>query len=175
VDAWQSCRMTAATLDIGAIYRAHGHWLQDWLRRRTHCASRAEDIAQDTFRRLLETGQDVPLRDARNFLSVVARRLLIDDARRQTLERRYLRAAAPFLEHSDELTPDRIYGAVREVEALLDLLARLPDDVRTAFLLRRIDGLTHGEIAERLGISDRTVKRHIVRAFVQCYSFAYPD
>lgn len=167
--------MTAAALDIGALYRAHGPWLRDWLRRRTRCSHHAEDVAQDTFHRLLEKGGEFALRDARNFLGAVARRLLIDEARRQSLERDYLRAAAAFRDAGDELTPERICGAVRELEVLLDLLSRMPSDVRTAFLLRRVDGLTHGEIAEQLGISDRTVKRYISKAYVVCCSFAYPD
>lgn len=167
--------MGAAALDIGALYRTHGPWLRDWLRRRTRCTDRAEDLAQDTFHRLLEKGGELALRDARNFLVVVARRLLIDEARRQSLERDYLRAAAMFQDGCNELTPERICGAIRELDSLLDLLSHLPADVRTAFLLRRIDGLNHGEIAERLGISDRTVKRHISKAYVLCCSFTYPD
>jgi len=48
------------------------------------------------------------------------------------------------------------------------LLAGLPDPVRKAFLLNRLDAMTHRAIAEQLGISVATVERYIKRAFIHC-------
>ncbi|WP_410318524.1 sigma factor, partial [Klebsiella pneumoniae] len=38
---------------VGALYRDHRGWLLAWLRRNVACPSRAEDLSQDTFMRLL--------------------------------------------------------------------------------------------------------------------------
>ncbi|MGF7156019.1 sigma-70 family RNA polymerase sigma factor [Novosphingobium gossypii] len=160
---------------IGSVYADHGSWLQRWLSSRTRCPHSAADLAQDTFCRLLETGLPTPLRDVRNYLSVVARRLLIDDIRRRDIERAYLQAVSVTTGHCDELTPERIVAAVALLDGLVQLLDGLTGPVREAFLLRRIDGLTHEQIADRLSVSDRTVKRYIAQAYAVCYDFAYPD
>jgi len=167
--------MTGATIDLAAAYRDHSLWLEGWLRRRTHCPHHAADLAQDTFCRLLERGTCASPRNMRAFLATVARRLLVDDVRRRELERLYCEELFALGQSVDEISPERIVEAVAELAAICQLLSALPKQVAEAFLLRRIDGLAHGEIAERLGICDRTVKRHIARAYAQCYAFAYPD
>ena len=47
-------------------------------------------------------------------------------------------------------------------------LAELPRLCRESFLLRKIEGLSHPEIAERLGISRALVEKHIVNAMKHC-------
>jgi DNA-directed RNA polymerase specialized sigma24 family protein len=41
----------------------------------------------------------------------------------------------------------------------------LPQICREAFLLNRVEGLSRIEIAEKFGVSVRTIDRHMVRAF----------
>lgn len=166
---------SAAAIGIGGLYSAHGEWLRRWLGRQTRCPQRASDIAQDTFCRLLERGLPAIPQDARNYLATVARRILIDDIRRRDLERAYLDAVAQSHEAADTLTPERIAEAVEMLDGVLRLLSSLPDEVRDAFLLRRLDGLGHAEIAETLRISERTVKRHVARAYACCYALVYAD
>lgn len=160
---------------IGDIYSKHGEWLRKWLHGRTRSAQLAADITQDTFCRLIERKDIGPIQDPRNLLSVIARRLLIDTIRRRDLERAYLACHAHMAGTTDLLTPERIYESVQLLEGITRLLSDLPAEIREAFLLRKIDGLSHLEIAERLRISDRTVKRHIARAYARCYALAYPD
>ncbi|WP_311269225.1 sigma-70 family RNA polymerase sigma factor [Sphingobium sp. WCS2017Hpa-17] len=160
---------------IGQLYADHHHWLVRWLQARTRCPHWALDVSQETFCRLIEKGLPSPLRDARSYLAVVARRLLVDDIRRRDLEQALADAAALLGGHVEELTPDRIVEAVQMLEGLMALLAGLPADVREAFLLRRVDRLGHAEIAARLGISDRTVKRHVARAYTLCYVLAFGE
>lgn len=167
--------MTSAAFDLGEAYRAHGQWLQAWLRRRTRCSQQAADLTQDTFCRLLERRPTEAPHNMRAFLAVVARRLLIDDVRRRDVEQLYLREIASANISIDEMTPERIVAATMELVALLEILSALPQGVKEAFLFSTLDGLTHMEIADRLGISDRTVKRHIARAYACCYAAAYAD
>lgn len=164
----------ASSIYIGKLYADHGRWLSNWLHRRTACPDRADDLAHDTFRRLLERNDLPKLDDPRNYLATVARRLLVDDVRRRELERAYL-AAAALEDGGDRLTPQRIVEAVQLLEGLVRLLGGLPAATREAFLLRRLDGLSHDEVAVRMGVSARTVKRHVALAYAHCYAFAYPE
>ena len=164
----------AINFSIGRLYTEHGRWLSGWLVRRTACRDRADDLAHDTFCRLLERESLPILDDPRRYLATVARRLLVDDVRRRELERAYLTALAA--EDIEDLrTPERVLEAVQLLDGLVRLLDELPASTREAFLLRRLDGLSHEEIARRLGVSLRTVKRRVAEAYQRCYLLAYPE
>jgi RNA polymerase sigma factor (sigma-70 family) len=61
----------------------------------------------------------------------------------------------------DEPGTDRWVIAREELRRLEDALTRLPPRCRQAFVLRKIEGLSQREIAQRMGISEKTVERHI--------------
>ena len=46
--------------------------------------------------------------------------------------------------------------------------ASLPRPVRRAFLWSQLEGLGYREIAERLQVSERTVKRYMAQAYEHC-------
>ncbi len=69
--------------------------------------------------------------------------------------------------------PDRILAAVEELTTLAIVLGDLPERVRRAFLLSRIDGQTYSEIAAELGVSTSMVKQYVARAFAHCYEVAH--
>ena len=81
--------------------------------------------------------------------------------RRQKLRRRlgFRSADAPDLERlvADTAPPD----VSTELRTLYEMVSALPTDVRIALLLRRVEGLSVPEIAERMGRSPATVKRRI--------------
>ena len=155
------------------LYRDHHNWLHGWIRRKLGCSQRAADLAQDTFCRLLERDAPVELRTPRSFLATVARRLLIDDSRRRELELAYLDCYAELHGNTNALTPERIAEAAQVLDGILRLLGALPAGMREAFLLRRCEGLTHEQVARRMGTSVRTVKRHIAQAYQRCYELGF--
>ena len=75
---------------VGALYRDHRGWLLAWLRRNVACPSRAEDLSQDTFMRLLGRDELRAPREPRAFLMAIAKGLLFDYFRRAALEQAYL-------------------------------------------------------------------------------------
>ena len=158
-----------STFDL--FYSEHHAWLFGWVRRKLGCRSSAEDLAQDTFLRLLRR----PLSDVgdrpRALLTHIAKGLLVDRWRRQELERAYLEALAALPE---ELAPgpearELILETLERIDAAL---GELPALTREAFLLAQLDGLTYPAIAERLGLSLATVKRYMRAAFIACLSLA---
>ncbi|AZG15488.1 MULTISPECIES: sigma-70 family RNA polymerase sigma factor [Cupriavidus] len=154
---------------IESLYCDHHAWLKGWLQRRLGSAEQAADLAHDTFVRLLHS-ERVPARldEPRAYLTTVARNLVSNHWRREQLERAYLEALA-LAPRDVELSPeDRaiLFETLLELDQLLD---GLPPLVRQAFLLSQLDGHTHAQVAEALGISIPTVKRYVVKGLQQCY------
>jgi RNA polymerase sigma factor (sigma-70 family) len=89
--------------------------------------------------------------------------------RRRELERAWLDALAA---QPEELVPSpEAYALVREaIETLDRWLDGLPPKVREAFLLRQLEGLPHGEIAARMGVSITSVERYVKQAIVHLYT-----
>ena len=101
----------------------------------------------------------------------MARRLLVNHLERRSLEQAYLAALA---EVPEELAPSLEHQAL-VLEALDEVdrvLAVLPAKARQAFLMAQLEGYTQEEIASRLGISVRSVQRHLARAFEECIVLA---
>lgn len=152
------------------LYRDHHAWLAGWLSGRLGCSQDAADLAHDTFLRLLgrrSEGSGRPLREPRAYLRSVAGGLLVDHYRRRSLERAYLEALAALPEPVAVSPEEReiILETLDRIDAMLD---RLPEAVRRAFLLSQLHGRGYAEVAAELGVSVRTVKRYMQRAFTQC-------
>ncbi|WP_236214733.1 sigma-70 family RNA polymerase sigma factor [Metapseudomonas otitidis] len=164
----------ASSLSIQALYSEHHGWLKAWLRSKLGNAADAADLAQDTFLRLLGKGEALELHTPRAFLRTVARGLVIDHWRREELERAYREALAqvPEAEAPSPETRELVLELLEQVAALLD---RLKPKVRTAFLLAQCEGLSHREVAERMGISLRSVERYVADALFHCYQLRFAE
>lgn len=153
---------------LETTYRDHHGWLVDWLRRRVGDLHEAGDLAQDTFVKLI--GHPLAdLREPRAFLATVARGVLVDHCRRQSLERSYLAALAAMPEPLAPSPEERALAleALEQVDKMLDGLGA---KTRSAFLLAQLDGLPYREIAERLGVSLSSVEKYIANALRHCYA-----
>ncbi|WP_347506952.1 sigma-70 family RNA polymerase sigma factor [Pseudomonas anguilliseptica] len=158
----------ASQQSIQRLYSDHHGWLNGWLRQRLGCADHAADLAQDTFLRLLKTpGILADIRQPRAYLSTVAHGLVVNFWRRQSVERAYLEALT--------VQPEALAPSPEERELILEtllaidaMLLRLPGKVRQAFLLSQLEGLTYSVIAERLGVSERMVKKYMAQAMLHC-------
>jgi RNA polymerase sigma-70 factor (ECF subfamily) len=62
-------------------------------------------------------------------------------------------------------SPEAATGGAMELRRLHASLAELPPLCRDAFLLNRVEDLTHAEIAGKLGVSERTIDRYMVRTW----------
>ncbi|MFV0454641.1 MAG: sigma-70 family RNA polymerase sigma factor [Pseudomonas sp.] len=152
------------------MYGDHHGWLFGWLRKRLGCPHNAADVAQDTFMRILASREQLGLREPKAFIATVARRLLIDRARRSRIEQAYLEALyQASLEIEGFPSPEQVLQAVEALAQIAAALQGLREKPRQAFLLRHLDGLPHAEIAERLGVSVKMVQKYLVQALLHCH------
>lgn len=160
---------------VHQLYSDHHGWLQGWLRRRLGCADDAADLAQDAFVRLL--GRPAPvaaatLRSPRAYLATVAHGLLVDFWRRGELERAWLAdlAARP---EALQPSPEERLAAVQALQAMDALLQGLTPKTRAAWLLSRLDGLAHAEIAAQLQVSVPRVRQYLASAARHAYRLRF--
>lgn len=159
-----------ATRQVQELYADHHGWLQSWLRHKLGNAADAADLAQDTFIRLLVRPASRgfgSFAEARAYLRAAASGLCIDLWRRREIEQAWLQtlaaqpeAAAPSPEHQAII-----------VETLLEIgsmLSRLSQKAATAFVMAQVDGMPYRDIAARLAVSERMVKKYIAQAMLQC-------
>ncbi len=120
-------------------------------------AQSAEDIVEDAFMKawgLIEEGKEIA--DFKAYMYRMVRNACISHIRN-----RKEMVGLEFVPEADEEAVDtserdaRIWKAIDE----------LPEKCREVFLLSKQDGLSNEEIAERMGISIKTVKNQMTKAF----------
>lgn len=150
--------------EIHTLYHAHHGWLVSWLNRRLGCVHNANDLAHDTFLRLITKSLSISQVDEpRAFLTTVAHGLMVDQFRRKAVEQAYLQA----MMHMPHAMAPSAEEQMVIMEVLLQvdrMLNGLKPVVRTVFLLSKLEGLTYQEISTSLGIPLRTIESHMAIA-----------
>lgn len=157
---------------LSQLYREHHSWLLDWLDKRVQCRLQAEDHAHDTFVRVMASGRTPDLKEPRPYLATIAKNLLINHWRRASIEQVYLERLAA-LPEATSLSLEESAIILETIQEIDEVLNRLPVKARKAFFMSQIDGLTYVEIAEKLGVSDRMVRKYMVQAMTFCLSVEF--
>jgi RNA polymerase sigma-70 factor (ECF subfamily) len=128
----------------------------------------APDLVQDVYLRALTYPATQDVREPRAFLFRIAANLVVDHLRKRSY--RHCESDDGLEETIATLAPgpEQAASDSEGVERLCVALSELPPLCRHAFVLNRFDGLSHREIAERLGISEKTVQRYVAKAFEHC-------
>lgn len=142
--------------------------LRRFVRRRTGSASLADDVVQDTWIRARTSAAAMP-QNPRAYVFRIAGNLAVDHLRRHGT-RSDGAADSSLAEQvaSDAPSPEMAVSARQELAILEAAVQELPEKRRIVFILYRGHGLTMRQIADRLGISEKTVEKQIGRAMVHC-------
>lgn len=140
--------------------------LERVIQRKTGDAQVAQDLAQDLYLRLQRIADTLPNEeDARRYLMRMATNAAVDHLRVEG-NRVQLLAGALSLFESHVAGPESYAQARDRVSEIDEALAELPARCRDVLYLSRMEGLTHIEIAERLGVSRSLVEKYAVRALM---------
>ena len=132
------------------------------LRRSVRNQSDVDDLCQDIYVRIYEAARHEIPQPAKPFVFTIARNLLVDRVRREQIVPIEAVADLDALGVAiDTPSPDLTIIAREELRRLQRALDRLPRRCRQAVLMKKVDGLSRSEIAARMGIAEKTVKRHL--------------
>jgi len=122
-------------------------------------------LVNEAFLKLGDTAK-IEWRDRSHFYGIVSRlmrQVLVDHARQHTANKRGNRSIKLSIDDVDLPTEDRI-ELVITIDELLENLARLDETQARVVEMRFFAGMQNNEIAEALGISERTVGREWLAA-----------
>ena len=130
--------------------------------------SAAEDIAQNIFMRIwLNRASLHPDKPIKHLLFVMAKNeaLMAKNEALDVLKSKYSKSALLSTDvHDKELEngdADKRVMMLETASGIKDIIAKLPPQRRTVFVLSRYNNLSNKEIAGRLGLSVRTVEKHL--------------
>lgn len=122
------------------------------------------DLRQETYARVYEAALAARPRSARSFLFTTAHHLMADRLRRERVVSIEAVADIDALNLSvDEISAEQRVSARQELKLLALALDRLPPRCRKVMWLRRVEGLSQREVAERLGVSVKAVEQQVSR------------
>lgn len=144
----------------------------DLLRFFTHklgCRDLAADCTQETYVHLVRMRPTVDVQNPRAFLFRVAANLAVDNLRKIRIRREALSADPP-PENTASLAPsaEDTLDAKQRLGRLEQAMGELSHKCRSALLMNRLDGKTHREIAEELGVSESMVAKYVIQALKHC-------
>jgi RNA polymerase sigma factor (sigma-70 family) len=154
--------------DLESVFVEARPDLERMLRRRTGSAPLAADLAQDVYLRLRRIAAPLPNRhEARAYLFRIAANLATDHMRVNARRVELLSGVAVLFAGIDN-SPEND-AMTRDQMALVEAaLAELPPRCKEVLYMSRMHGMTHGEIAAKLGVSRSLVEKYVVRALLHC-------
>lgn len=154
----------AAGRDFATLYRATLAPLRRYLTRLLGSTTEAQDVAHDAYVRVFPRSERPAPAHAEAVLYTTARRLAINRLKRRSISpitsenNGYDNAASSSPGVAQQVM------ARQELRLLEEAIAGLPPGCRAVLLLRKVELLSHKEIAERLGIAISTVEKQHIRA-----------
>lgn len=152
-------RISRKTDAVGELHLVHNAWLKRQVSAR-YTAEEADDLVQETFLRVSQYAAD-DIRHPKAFLLRIAGNLARDWAART--ERRRATESGVF-----DWRVSRHVGDIEQTLILKQIILGLPEPLRDVFVMSRVGGLSNAQIAERLGISPKTVEWRMTKALAHC-------
>jgi RNA polymerase sigma factor (sigma-70 family) len=145
-----------------ALYQQYSVPMFRVLLRFSRDRAEAEDMLQDGFIRVF---RDMTQFRGDGALGGWIRRIMVNTALSHLRKQRdFIRDIPDFSPFENRLRTDEDFASNMDAETLMKYLQKLPPGYRAVFNLYAIDGFSHEEIAEQLGISIGTSKSQLFKA-----------
>jgi RNA polymerase sigma-70 factor (ECF subfamily) len=155
---------SSVPFDLNAFDRRFRRPLMAFFLRRVGDVAEAEDLTQEVFIRLARPDRP-EFKSPDAYVFQVAANLVRDRGRLHSFRRKQTgEIAAAERRRSEPLDAERILIGKDNLEVVLATLNAMPVRTREIFLLNRLEGLSHPELAEMFGISASAVGKHIYKA-----------
>lgn len=177
IKATNVCVDTAIEADVGSfvshssyikeLYAAHWDELCGYLKSKFSGTSiDPEDIAQAVFTKFAGLEDCKEIKNPRGFLFTAARNRAYDEFRKEKIRLAHKDGERHAYKQdlNDNLSPENVLSRRQNIRLMADTVTRLPKIQRSVLLLHRLEKLTYTQIANKMGLSETTIRRNVAKA-----------
>jgi len=157
---------------ISDVYLKYQTLLKRYMTRFLRQPQDIEDILQEAFLRSYVAEINMDIRSPRAFLFKTARNLALkhlDKSSTRLVD--YIEDLGTLEVLVDEISTEDRAQSQEQFIIFCRAVSILPLQCRKAFILRKVYGLSHKEVAEQLGISTSTVEKHLAHGLLKCNEY----
>lgn len=151
------------------VFRNNENAIKKFLWRYVSSRHEIEDITQETILRALQAEKSREIREPRAFLFGVAKNIVRKELYKKS------KNLIDFIEDFDneqnfsyEVDAEGAVDTRRQLILFWEAVATLPPQCQRVFVLKKVYGYSHKEIARRLNISVSTVEKHAAAGLRRC-------
>ena len=168
----QNQARTAGQSPVTNAFLEHGTFIRKFLRRFFAQSQDIEDVAQEAFLRAYIAEQTKGIEEPKAFLFRIAKNVALNKLSAKSAEiTDYLADLAPSVVIHSEPSAEAEAESQQTLGLYCEAVAALPDKCREAYLLRKVHGLSHSEIAERMGVSLSSVEKYLLNGILACRAY----
>jgi RNA polymerase sigma factor (sigma-70 family) len=167
-----AARSDSTATAVSQLFRDHNRMLVGYLTSRLQSEQEAKEVAQEAYVRLLQLQDFGTPSLLRAYLFKTATNLAIDRLRHRRVQRQteeqpelFENLTATGIESVD---PAKQLLEREQTDRLLGYLQELPIKCQQVFSLHRLEGVPQQQVAVRVGVSERMVRRYVTYAMVYC-------
>ena len=159
-------------LDMAAVYRDLRGSLMRFAYRYYKKPQDIEDVVQEAFVKVCEAQQQREIQHPKSYMYQTVRNLAL---------RQLDKSDYKLTDTVGDIVPDSVlletptmeeqFESRQKFELFCRAVRQLPNKCQQVYILRRVYGFSHKEIAERLNISLKTVEAHLSKAIVRCTDY----
>ena len=159
---------------ISKTFLEHNSFLQKFLARFLSQRQDIEDVVQETYLRAFraeqgKTEQGKVIEHPKAFLFQIAKNVALTQLSKKSRQiTDYIEDVELSLVVDNGATTEQELEAREHIAILCEAIAAMPERRQRAYLMRKVHGATHKEIAESLGISISAVEKHLLKAMLTC-------
>jgi len=142
----------------------HEEALTRFIRQRWSNSEDVSDLRQETYARLYKLARKGIPQPVRPLLFSIAKHLMTDKLRQRRIVVIDSVGDCDGLNVLvDEISPESRLNGHQELRELAKALDQLPQQCRKVVWMRRVDDLSQRDVAKRLGVSEKTVEKHLAK------------
>lgn len=128
-----------------------------------------DDVAQEAFLRAYRAEQQKDIEQPKSFLFKIAHNVAVTElTKKSTQILDYIEDVESLEVIGKEGSAEETVMAKQSLGMHCEAVAKLPEQCRKVYLMRKVHGMSHREISDRLGIAVSTVEKHLAKGVRLC-------
>jgi RNA polymerase sigma factor (sigma-70 family) len=154
---------------VSAVFLECNTFLKKFLARFLNHEQDIEDVVQEVYLKAYSVEKERIIDQPKAFLFSIAKNLALNELNRKSRQMTsYLEECTSSFVLESAATTENENEADQSLGIYCEAVAALPDKCRRVYLLRKVHGLKHKEIAQQLGISLSSVEKHLRNGVLNC-------